>query len=108
MQGFKGIKTGMTPTAGPCLASYYQISPSESICIVLLNTLTVAHRFEESKKLLAETLKKLHEDTGSKEYMLLLENLNSFTIEIAQSEAIEDLNNFEPEEDSEEGYDNDM
>lgn len=43
---FMGIKTGITPSAGPCLASCYAVSPTEWVFVVLLNTLTVAHRFE--------------------------------------------------------------
>lgn len=77
-----GIKTGMTPSAGPCLASCFRISDSESIFIVLLNTLTAVHRFEESKKLLVQTMRNLHEVTGDRLYLLKLQEILGNKLEI--------------------------
>ncbi|KAL4435786.1 hypothetical protein ABPG74_015754 [Tetrahymena malaccensis] len=51
--GFCGIKTGITQTAGPCLASFIKIKDSETgikkqIVIVLLDCYTVEDRWEDS------------------------------------------------------------
>lgn len=101
---FIGIKTGITPSAGPCLASCFAVAPSEWVFVVLLNTITVAHRFDESKKLLAVALKKLHARTGS---MLYISHLQRLSEETPREEDAEDSNNFEPSEDSEDAYEED-
>ncbi|KAL4484199.1 hypothetical protein ABPG72_003483 [Tetrahymena utriculariae] len=51
--GFCGIKTGITQSAGPCLASFIKIKDSETgikkqIIIVLLDCYTVEDRWEDS------------------------------------------------------------
>lgn len=76
LEGTRGIKTGITPSAGSCLASCFELSPNENIYVVLLKTLTVQHRFEESKQLLVEALRWLHRSTSNRIY---LERLQSIT-----------------------------
>ena len=44
--GFEGIKTGSTETAGPCLAAHYK-----GIIIVVLNSKSMGDRWVEVKKL---------------------------------------------------------
>ncbi|CAD8154356.1 unnamed protein product [Paramecium pentaurelia] len=50
-QGFKGIKTGNTSVAGPCLASYYQTA-SRSFTIVILGCRNQEDRWSETMQLL--------------------------------------------------------
>lgn len=69
LNGITGIKTGITPSAGSCLASCFAVSPSERIYVVLLKSLTVQHRFEESKQLLVEALRWLYQTTGGRQYI---------------------------------------
>ena len=51
-QGFVGVKTGITPAAGPCLVSMFDLTPRESIVIVLLKVKSMERRFEETLLLL--------------------------------------------------------
>lgn len=44
-EGFIGIKTGITVTAGPCLASAYKFRDKIYICVVLRAT-KVSRRFK--------------------------------------------------------------
>lgn len=60
-EGFLGIKTGITVTAGPCLASAYQFRDKIYICVVL-RAPKVSRRFKETRKLLAWSLEKLYGD----------------------------------------------
>lgn len=47
-RGFNGVKTGITPNAGPCLASSIEIS-GRSLVIVLLNSKSVSARWIETE-----------------------------------------------------------
>lgn len=40
--GFNGIKTGITPSAGPCLAASFT-KDEETLIIVILNSKTMEH-----------------------------------------------------------------
>lgn len=52
--GFNGLKTGITPTAGPCLAaSYNWCITKDHYIIVLLNSKSMEHRWNEVSKLKA-------------------------------------------------------
>lgn len=46
-KGFFGIKTGITDHAGPCLAAAYELESSKRIIIVVLNCLSMDHRWDE-------------------------------------------------------------
>jgi D-alanyl-D-alanine carboxypeptidase len=46
IEGFIGVKTGITPSAGPCLTSYFQISPSEYFIVTILKTKSCEMRFK--------------------------------------------------------------
>ncbi|CAI2366933.1 unnamed protein product [Moneuplotes crassus] len=52
--GFNGLKTGITPTAGPCLAASYNCCiTKDHYIIVLLNSKSMEHRWNEVSKLKA-------------------------------------------------------
>ena len=51
--GFEGIKTGITETAGPCLAAYYK-----DLVIVVLNSKSMNQRWIQVKKLVKWFIKK--------------------------------------------------
>lgn len=58
-EGWHGIKTGVTPAAGPCLASYYKHTPDRKptgVMIILLGCDTMDLRYEETKLLLKHSL----------------------------------------------------
>ena len=46
IDGFIGVKTGVTPTAGPCLSSMFRINEKESIIIVVLKVKSLEYRFK--------------------------------------------------------------
>lgn len=50
--GFIGMKTGITVTAGPCLASAYKFRDQIYVCIVLRAN-KVSRRFKETRKILS-------------------------------------------------------
>lgn len=50
-EGFCGAKTGVTPNAGPCLATC-QIRGGELFICILLNSKTMDHRWIEAPKLI--------------------------------------------------------
>ena len=50
-EGFIGVKTGITVTAGPCLASAFEFKNKVYI-IVLLRANKISRRFKESRKIL--------------------------------------------------------
>ncbi|CAD8073643.1 unnamed protein product [Paramecium sonneborni] len=50
-QGFRGVKTGITKEAGPCVVEYYEDNQN-SLIIVLLNCRSVDHRWQDAFKLL--------------------------------------------------------
>ena len=54
-----GIKTGITVTAGPCLAAAYKFNDKIYISI-LLGAAKMADRFNDTKMLLRWSLSKLH------------------------------------------------
>ena len=56
---FIGVKTGVTVTAGPCLATCYEVSDRIFI-IVLLRTSKLSRRFKETRWILALALNKLN------------------------------------------------
>ena len=56
--GFIGIKTGITVTAGPCLASAYEFRDKVYI-VVVLRCNKVSRRFKETRKLLSWSLGKM-------------------------------------------------
>ena len=49
-EGFIGMKTGITPTAGPCLTVAYSKDGIE-IVLTLLNSKNLEYRWEEAKRL---------------------------------------------------------
>ena len=51
--GFEGIKTGITETAGPCLSAYYG-----GLVVVVLNSKTMNQRWIEVKKLVRWIVRK--------------------------------------------------
>ena len=57
-QGFVGLKTGITVTAGPCLISAYQFKGKTYILTVLRSN-KVSRRFTDSRKILHWVLSKL-------------------------------------------------
>lgn len=57
---YDGLKTGITPTAGPCLtASFYWEITSEKYIIVILNSKSMDHRWNEVNKLRAWTIARM-------------------------------------------------
>ena len=50
--GYEGVKTGITPTAGPCLASSLRRSKDRHLICVLLNASDLDTRFSESRRLM--------------------------------------------------------
>lgn len=73
-EGFIGIKTGITVTAGPCLASAYQFRDKIYIC-VLLRATKVSRRFKDTRKLLAWSIDKLYKDSLTTEEKKVLTTL---------------------------------
>lgn len=59
--GFAGVKTGVTVTAGPCLASLFSVRGREFI-VILLRTNKLSRRFKETRWILSMCLKKLNYD----------------------------------------------
>lgn len=60
--GYYGVKTGITPNAGPCLSAYYKfwneyLKEDMGLVVVVLNCENVEDRFYESKRI-AEWCKK--------------------------------------------------
>ena len=52
------MKTGITPTAGPCLTVVYNKDGVE-IILTLLNSKNIEHRWEEARRLIAWAKEKL-------------------------------------------------
>lgn len=50
-KGFNGIKTGITPSAGPCLAASFEYEENENVIIVLLNSKSPEIRWHECTRL---------------------------------------------------------
>ena len=57
-EGYSGIKTGITPTAGPCLAASVNHS-GYNVCVVLLSSCSMDSRWYEAPKLVAWGVKKI-------------------------------------------------
>lgn len=49
--GYRGVKTGITKEAGPCVVEYFEDKDSSYI-IVLLNCRSVEHRWQDASRLL--------------------------------------------------------
>lgn len=58
--GFIGIKTGITVTAGPCLASAYTFRDKTYIVIVAKSA-KMSRRFKDTRKLISYCLSKVYE-----------------------------------------------
>lgn len=58
VSGYNGVKTGITPAAGPCLATSYQVKDTHLI-IILLDSKTMDHRWNETAKLVNWSLSRL-------------------------------------------------
>ncbi|CAD8206671.1 unnamed protein product [Paramecium pentaurelia] len=54
--GWMGVKTGVTPNAGPCFTGYYKNNDMEAI-IVVLNCSSMNQRFRDAEVLLISALK---------------------------------------------------
>jgi D-alanyl-D-alanine carboxypeptidase len=55
-EGWSGIKTGITPNAGPCLAASYPIilkGRAYEFLIILLSSETMEARWKEAKSLIS-------------------------------------------------------
>lgn len=56
-QGFEGVKTGVTPNAGPCLSALYRIEKTDLqenfIVVVVLNCENIQDRFDDVKKIVS-------------------------------------------------------
>lgn len=59
--GFEGVKTGVTVTAGPCLASLYTFK-GRSFIVILLRTSKMSRRFKETRWILSMCLKRMNFD----------------------------------------------
>ena len=59
--GFEGVKTGVTVTAGPCLASLYTVK-DRTFIIILLRTSKMSRRFKETRWILSLCLRRLNFD----------------------------------------------
>lgn len=57
-EGYSGIKTGITPTAGPCLAASVNHS-GYNVCVVILSSCSMDSRWYEAPKLVAWGVKKI-------------------------------------------------
>ena len=69
-EGFIGIKTGITVTAGPCLATAYNFRDKTYVCVVLRAS-KVSGRFKETRFLLHWALSKLFKDLNENERGIL-------------------------------------
>ena len=58
-KGFNGIKTGVTPTAGPCLAASFE-KDSLHLVVVVLQTKTMDNRWVEVPKLTLWAINRLN------------------------------------------------
>ena len=53
-----GCKTGITDTAGPCFAGYFEEGHSISICVVVLNSKSMEQRWIEVPLMVQWAIKK--------------------------------------------------
>jgi D-alanyl-D-alanine carboxypeptidase len=56
--GFIGGKTGVTVTAGPCLATIFKSKAGENFVVIVLRAAKLSRRFKETRWILGLTLKK--------------------------------------------------
>lgn len=78
IEGFLGVKTGITPSAGPCLTSYFQLAPNEYFIVTILKTKSCEMRFKETISLLRATLVHLTSQSPNYLYKTALNNLESY------------------------------
>jgi len=57
-KGFTGLKTGITPSAGPCLASSVK-KDGFNLILIILNSKSKETRWTETKKLVSWTITKV-------------------------------------------------
>ena len=57
-EGFNGIKTGITPTAGPCLAASIE-KDGFKICVIVLSCCSMDSRWIEVPKIINWGIKKI-------------------------------------------------
>ena len=68
LDGFVGVKTGVTPAAGPCLSSMFQFSPEESFVVIILKTTSCENRFRQTLNLLKTVFQKmLVDESGARQ-----------------------------------------
>ena len=91
-EGFVGVKTGITVTAGPCLVSAYEFRDKTYITAVLRST-KVSRRFKDSRKIVHWVLCKLYGGSTCFEETLRLEHL-SRNDKYLDSDYSEDENEF--------------
>ena len=58
-KGFNGVKTGVTPAAGPCLAASFE-KDSLHLVVVVMNTKTMDNRWVEVPKLTLWAINRLN------------------------------------------------
>jgi D-alanyl-D-alanine carboxypeptidase len=58
-KGFNGLKTGVTPAAGPCLAASFE-KDSLHLVVVVMNTKTMDNRWVEVPKLTLWAINRLN------------------------------------------------
>lgn len=59
--GFIGVKTGVTATAGPCLATLYDLpKENKQYIVVLLRTTKLSRRFKDTRFILGLGLSKIY------------------------------------------------
>jgi len=58
-KGFNGLKTGVTPAAGPCLAASFE-KDSLHLLIIVMNTKTMDNRWVEVPKLTLWAINRLN------------------------------------------------
>jgi len=71
--GFIGVKTGVTVTAGPCLASCYE-SGDKKFIVVLLRTNKLSRRFKETRYILGWTLSLYNNEKYGSQARRILKN----------------------------------
>jgi serine-type D-Ala-D-Ala carboxypeptidase (penicillin-binding protein 5/6) len=72
-EGFIGAKTGVTVTAGPCLATCYEAGEKKFI-VVLLRTNKLSRRFKETRMILGWTLRKYDREAYGEAARRMLKN----------------------------------
>ena len=65
-KGFNGLKTGITPTAGPCLSSSYKDAQANLIMVVL-SCKTPDHRWNEIVRMKDWTIQQLYGENNKED-----------------------------------------